>query len=76
MANVAPPPRLFSVGYISPKDEPIFVQAFSFTRNPSRSPDDLLKANYVANCALDVFDERGAPAFELRQRPVQCPILN
>jgi len=58
MSNIPHPPRLFSVGYISPKDEPIFVQAFSITRNPSRSPDDLLKANYVANCALDVFDER------------------
>jgi len=57
-ATVAPPPRLFSIAFISIKDEPIFVQAFNHSRSRSQSPEDLLKANYAANCALDVFEER------------------
>jgi len=56
--NIAPPPRLFSIAFISVRDEPIFVQAFSQACTRSKLPEELLKANYAANCALDVFDER------------------
>ena len=38
---------------------PIYVQAFTPIRTRSQIPDEILRANYTANCALDVFEERG-----------------
>lgn len=54
-----PPPRLFSVAFITPKGDPIYVQAFNMQKTASKIPADLLKANYVGNCSLDIFEERG-----------------
>jgi hypothetical protein len=53
-----PPPRLFSLAYISPQNHPILVRTFAIDEEGKRSQADVLKAYYIAHTSLDVFDER------------------